>query len=266
MNASYVTARRVAELARLTGDREWSVLLTLGRVRVATVGQLERLHFRDVSRRQARSVLASMAGRRLLARLPRAVGGVRAGSAGYVYVLDVAGQRLSTPAGSRRPARPWPVGTLFLAHSLAVTELLVRLAEAEASGESDVVLRLFRGEPACWRGFASPGGGQVTLKPDAEVVLGLGQYEDRWFVEVDRATESGPTLARKAELYVRYWQTGAEQARTGVFPRVLWIVPDSARQSALTQILERSPAETWQLFAVATEADAVGRLLGGAGL
>ena len=107
----YVThGSGAASSRRHLSDRERAVLGTLHRVRVATVAQLERLHFTDVTRRQARAVLAAMVERRLIARLPRQVGGVRAGSAGYVYVLDVAGQRL-TP--HRRPAvqRPWPVGT-----------------------------------------------------------------------------------------------------------------------------------------------------------
>ena len=191
-----MTAARVRRLAAHLSDRERVVLGSLRRLRVATSGQLERLHFADVTARQARAVLASLVERRLIARLPRAVGGVRAGSAGYVYVLDVAGQRLS-PASGRRIQRPWPVGTPFLAHSLAVTELYVRLIEAERHGRAELRLGEFRTEPACWRSFAAPGAGRVTLKPDAEVTLGLGRFEDRWFIEVDRATESRSTLDRK---------------------------------------------------------------------
>lgn len=265
VNASYVTARRVAELAAQLSDREWSVLGTLRRVRIATSRQLERLHFSDVSARQARASLRGMAGARLLARLPRVVGGVRAGSAGYVYVLDVAGQRLSAPPGGR-VVRPWPVGTPFLAHSLAVTELFVRLVEAQrTAGVPRIGRHDFQGEPACWRSFTGSGGGRELLRPDAHVSLHFGDFEDRWFIEVDRATESRPTLARKAGRYVRYWQTGSEQARAGVFPRVLWIVPDTARQAALVEVLGQTRAEAWPLFAVATQRDAVDRLLSGAG-
>jgi hypothetical protein len=200
---------------------------------------------------------------RLIARLPRPVGGVRAGSAGYVYVLDVAGQRLTT-VGGRRVQRPWPVGTAFLAHSMAVTELFVGLMQAERHGVAEVRLGEFRTEPVCWRSFAGPGGGRETLKPDAEVTLGLGRYEDRWFIEVDRATESRTTLARKLNRYLRYWQSGQEQARTGVFPKVLWSVPDPARLEVLVDEFGRLPVEAWPLFAASTEANAVRRLLAGA--
>jgi hypothetical protein len=258
-----VTTARVQWLAAHLSDRERAVLGSLRRLQVATSAQLERLHFADVTARQARAVLASLVERRLIARLPRQVGGVRAGSAGYIYVLDVAGQRLN-PTGGRRVQRPWPVGTPFLAHTLAVSELYVRLMEAERQGQAALRLGEFHTEPACWRSFAAPSAGRVTLKPDAEVTLGLGRFEDRWFIEVDRATESRSTLDRKLGCYLRYWQSGQEQARTGIFPKVLWIVPDSARVDLLVDGCGRLPVAAWPLFTVATEADAVDRLLAGA--
>ena len=110
----YFTASRLAQLDASLTTRDRAILATLRRVRVATARQLERLHFEGVSVRASRLVLASLAQRRLLARLPRVVGGARAGSGGYVYALDIAGWRLAEPA--QRPARPWPVGTAFLAH------------------------------------------------------------------------------------------------------------------------------------------------------
>lgn len=263
MSTPYITRSRMERLGRHLTDRDWAVLTTVGRVRVATSSQLERLHFHDVTRRQARSVLASLVARRVLARLPRVVGGVRAGSAGFCYVLDVAGQRLMKPTGER-PHRPWAVGTPFLAHSLAITEVLVGLTEAARSSGKAVALRDFRTEPSCWRPYLGPGGGRAVLKPDAEVTLEVGRYEDRWFIEVDRATESRPTLDRKLARYVQYWQTGQEQAAVGVFPRVLWIVPDAARHAVMIDAFARTPVEAWPLFAAATDAEAVSRIVGGA--
>lgn len=262
MSGTYVTRGRIDRLARRLSDRDWAVLHTLARVRLATAFQLERMHFAEVSPRQARSALAALAARRLIARLPRQVGGVRAGSAGYVYVLDVAGQRLVRTSAAR-PHRPWAVGELFLAHSLEVTELLARLTEA-ARVRRDVTLTQFGGEPGCWRPFTGAGGARVVLKPDAEVVLASGRYEDRWFIEVDRATESRTALDRKLWRYLDYWQTGREQAATGVFPRVLWVVPDEARHAVMVDAFGRLPAESWPLFAATTSDDAPQRILGGA--
>ncbi len=258
MSRGYVTSRQVAALAATITPREREIVATVARVRVASGAQLVRLHLGGVSGRQARGVLSSLVARRLLGRLPRRVGGVRAGSAGFVYTLDVAGQRLMAPERTRWQ-RPWPVGSLFLAHSLAVAELYVSLKEAEAAGQ----LRLtdFQAEPASWRSFPGPGGGRVVIKPDARARLRLGRYEDTWMVEVDRATESLPTIRRKCELYIRYWQSGREGE---VFPRVLWLVPDEARRGQLLAVLGRLPAHTWQLFTVATFDEAVGRMVQGA--
>ena len=259
MSAPYLTRSRIERLGRHLSDRDWAVIQTLARVRVATAGQLERLHFIDVSRRQTRSVLASLVARRLLARLPRVVGGVRAGSAGYVYVLDVAGQRLTRSSGGR-VQRPWPIGTPFLAHSLAVTELLVGLTEAARASGGAVRLIDFVAEPGCWRPVA-PG---VVLKPDAEVVIEQGRFEDRWFIELDRATESRTTLDRKLNRYVAHWRTGRLQADIGVYPRVLWIVPDEARHAVLIDAFARQPVEAWALFAAVTVEGAVERITAGA--
>jgi Replication-relaxation len=261
MSRVYVTAWRMAELERSLSDRDRDVIATLGRVRVATGRQLERLHFVDVTRRQMRAVFASLVDRRLVIRLPRTIGGVRAGSSGHVYALDVAGQRLTQP-DRRRPHRPWPIGVAFLAHSLAVSEIFVRLAEAERGGQ--LQLADFVTEPDCWRQFYGPGGARVVLKPDAAVTVQLGRFEDRWFIEVDRGTESRTTITRKCDLYRRYWQSGVEQARTGVFPRVLWLVPDERRRAALVEIIGRQPGEAWTLFAIALFDEGVEGLLRGA--
>jgi Replication-relaxation len=259
MRARYVTTDRVRLLARHLSDREWHVLSTLRTVRVATAAQLEAISFADVSRRQARKTLASMTDRRLIARLPRVVGGVRAGSAGFVYVLDVAGLRL---ASSSRARRPWPVGTPFLAHSLAITALYASVVAEERTGA--VQVQAFRTEPATWRTFLAPGATRVVLKPDAEAILVVGNYEDRWFIEVDRSTESRPTLARKLRRYVDYWQTGREQAATGVFPKVLWIVPDAARHAVLVDEFAKLPVAAWPLFTVAAADETMKRILAGA--
>jgi Replication-relaxation len=239
------------------------VITTLAQVRVASARQLYGLHFQDVTRRRARACLASLTARRLIARLPRVVGGARAGSSGYVFSLDVAGQRLMSPDHAR-PQRPWSVGRAFLDHQLSVTELYARLVQVDRAGQ----LRLanFTTEPACWRRFYGPAGARLVLKPDAAVRLVLGRYEDHWWIEADQGTESSTALARKCDLYRRYWQAGVEQSRIGTYPKVLWLVPDERRHAVLIDVIGRQPAEAWPLFAVALHANAVERLLQGAGL
>lgn len=260
MSRHYLSTKRLAELESTLSPRDWAILATLSRLRLVTGHQLERLYFAGLTKRRAQQALASLVVRGVLVRLSRTVGGVRAGSAGHVYTLGAAGLRLATKSAGRRP-RTWNVGLPFLAHSLAVTELYVRLVEADRAGLLE--LREFAAEPASWRSFSGPYG-RAVLKPDAHLIVRLGEFEDQWFIEVDRGSESTTTLARKCEQYRRYWQTGTEQASTGVFPRVLFLVPDSKRHGLLVDVFGRQPEAAWPLFAVALFDEAVPRIAQGA--
>jgi hypothetical protein len=265
--AGYVTEARLVQLQRQLGKRDRAVVDTLDRVRLATARHIQRLHVGDGTQsanvRRTQALLARLAELRLVLRLDRQVGGVRAGSAGHVYALDVAGQRLASacgPAGGRRLRRPWTPGSAFVAHQLAVTELYVGLREAERSGALELLA--FDAEPLCWRAFTGIGGARAMLKPDAFVRVGLGEYEDAYFVEVDRATQSGPAIARKLAVYRRYFATGREQERFRVFPQVLFLVPAEARRGVLAELLGRQTSEVRELAAVALFADAVAVLAG----
>jgi hypothetical protein len=152
---------------------------------------------------------------------------------------------------------------MFLDHALAVTEVYIQLVLAERDHQLGV--RRFVAEPGAWRTFLGRGGARVTLKPDAYAVVLVDGYEDHWFLEVDRGTESAAALARKFEVYRSYWQSGTEQARhEDLFPRVLWLVPDTARAEVIRQVIRRVPENARGLFEVALLANAVARLKTGA--
>lgn len=257
-----VTEAHVARLADELTARERDIVTTLDNVRVATAKQLQRLHFTDGSpysaARKARRTLGRLTTLRVLARLKRRIGGERSGSAGYVYALDVAGQRLASacgPAGGNRIRRPWTPGLAFISHQLAVTELCVRLTERTRAGGFDLLE--FWAEPMSWRTFTGLGGARTVLKPDAFARVGVGEHEHLCFVEVDRSTQSGPALARKLTVYRRYWQTGREQERWGVFPEVLVLVPDEARKDAVVGVAGSQPSDAWPLFRVGLFGSAV---------
>ncbi len=268
MRREYVTKDRVAALREVLTARDLEVVETLDLIRLATGEQLQRLHFPNgtgTQPRKARRTLKRLVDRRVLTRLSRTIGGARSGSSGYVYALDVAGQRLASgsgPAGGRRKRRPWTPGAAFVAHQAAVTELYVRLREAERDGALDLIE--FWAEPLCWRRFTGRGGARVTLKPDAFVRIGTGDLEHLAFAEVDQDTHSVPAIGRKLAVYRRYFQTGREQERFGVFPRVVFLVPSEKRKEALVDLLGRQPAEHWPLFGVTLFDDALTVLSGGA--
>jgi hypothetical protein len=212
--------------------------------------QIERLHFTVeqhatalTAARTCRRVLERLVSDRLLVRLDRRVGGVRAGSASFVYGLGPVGQRVLGLDGPRRRFRE-PTAT-FVAHTLAISELVVMLTLGDRRGEFELLE--LEAEPICWRPL-----GSQQLRPDLFVSLGAGDYEYRYFIEVDLGTESLPRLIAKCQTYDAYYRTGAEQQKHGIFPRVLWIMHDEQRAARLRDAIERSRALSPEFFVVTT--------------
>lgn len=266
--ATRTTPGRLALLAAETRPRDWAVLGSVARLRLVCTRQLERLHFTGstplANARSCRRHLARLRDQGLLVRLDRRIGGVRAGSAGYLWSLGAAGQHLLTrrgPAGGRQVRRPWTPSAPFVAHRLAVSELYVCLVEAQRAGGGELIR--YQAEPDCWRCFTGSGGQAATLKPDAHVVTASGDYEHAWFIEVDLATESPAVLRRKCRTYLTYWRSGREQARTGLFPLVVFVVPDAAWASVVGAVWKPLASSDQALFRVTTSQTAAGQLLRG---
>lgn len=263
-----VSARALVELADTMPERERQVVETVGRFKLLTGSQLGRLFFMDIARaasrgRAIRREIATLAEQHVLYPLPRRVGGVRAGSAGQVVALGPIGKRLNAywqGEGFVRVRAVHEPGSLFARHTLAIAEQYVRLVEADRAGSGELLS--FDAEPACWRTYAGPHSGSSTLKPDAFVRLGVGEFEQRSFLEVDLGSEGRGALTRQCRAYLAYFQSGQEQALAGVFPRVVWITTSAARVRLLVEVCSSLPAEYWQLFVVGTPQRAVELLRG----
>jgi hypothetical protein len=255
MSRSYVTAARVSEIEQRLTPLDQQLLADVARLNVVTAGQLRRLHYADsdTGRRYARRDLQRLVEWRVLARLDRRIGGIRAGSEGFAMTLDVIGQRLRYPQ-RRRYRPPWTPQPTHLLHAVAVSELYVQLC-------TDTTLSVeFVAEPACWRQSA----GSLVLKPDAYVEITTDEFRDAYFIEIDRATESMTRIAEKlTKGYVRHWQTGREQEANGVFPLVVWVTPNEARASQIRGVIGRLGADHRQLFVVTTVDAAAPQLTNG---
>jgi Replication-relaxation len=243
------------QLAQLV-ERDLAVVKRVSDLRFVAGSQLTRLCFADTedadaSGRAARRALLRLTRLGQMERLPRQVGGVRSGSAGFVYHLGIGGQRLAVERGwqpERRGRRSLTPGTLFVRHALQVAELHTLLVESDRSRR--VELLELAGEPTCWRSSSGVSGHAETLKPDSFVRLGLGPYEDSYFIEVDRGTEGSQTIVRQLASYITYFESGSEQQSRGVFPRVLWLAPDSKRVAAIENSVVRLPRADRELFRV----------------
>jgi len=253
-------AGRARTVHRRLGERDLAILRTLATFRLMTGRQLQRLHVTNkapvTAARRMRAVLRRLSELRVLVRLERRIGGVQAGSEGMVYGLSGLGcavLALDGPAGHRLK----PVGSAKMAfqdHVLAVAELYVQLRERHLAGPAELIT--FEAEPACWRTHAGRGGERAVLKPDAHLVLGVGDYEQAAFIELDTGSESLPTVSRKCRRYLDYWQAGQEQQAYGVFPRVWWLVPTERRRDGIAGVIGRLPADERALFTVALTTDA----------
>jgi hypothetical protein len=251
-----LSPRQLAVIEGQLSQRDHEALAAVSRFRVMSGRQLQELLWGEVSPsargRVARRGLARLVRLGVLEPLARRVGGERAGSASTTFAVGRAGQYLLK--SGRRVRAAYTPGARFLAHTLAVAQLYVDLRRSSAE------LEIFEPEPECWRPYIVGFGARQVCKPDAFLKLAIGDYEFSWFIEQDMATESLPTVKAKAAQYHAYFRSGTEQAKRGVFPRVLWIVPDASRAETLSETLTQLPAAAHRLFAVAITADAL-RLL-----
>jgi hypothetical protein len=260
-SASHRRSRRISRyhleaIERSLTPRDRLIISFVAEARLATGSQLYRRFFTNsADGRSARRALARLAEWRILDRLPRQVGGVRAGSDAFVYCLGPAGARL-LPAGTRRMEAP---GDRYIAHTLAITEVLVQLREAHHIGLLEVLER--QTEPTCWRTYIGPMGARQILKPDLFLRLGVGALEDRHFIEIDMATEASGTLLTKARRYLAHYRTADEQRQHGVYPRVIWAARDGHRVEQIRDVLDRLPSIAKDLFLVCTQEDLLAQLV-----
>jgi Replication-relaxation len=261
----YASARGVAQTRERLSERDLAIIKRVAELRLMSARQIQALHFPDAEHdneqaatRARQRVLARLIRERLLIRLDRRIGGVRAGSAGLVLALGPIGQRVLAIDSPRR--RSYEPTLRFVDHTLAVSQLVVDVSVASRHGLLDVLE--CQAEPRCWREFSGMGGRRL-LRPDAFLALGSGRYELRWFIEVDRSSESLPVIVRKCRLYADYYQSGKEQtAHGGVFPRVCWIAPDELRAERLRHAIARDRTLPEGLFVVTTAAGALDILRG----
>jgi protein involved in plasmid replication-relaxation len=253
MTGRYLTAARLRDLEQQLSGHDLAVLKSVSDLRFMTGAQLARLHFdgdKSSRARAARRALLRLSRSECLSRLSRVVGGVRAGSSGFVYALGIAGQKIAMDYGwqpKRRGRRSRAPGTLFLRHCLDIAELHVLLGEADRARRLELLE--LAAEPACHRDFAGLGS-QRILKPDSFLRFALRDYEWSWFIEVDRATEGSRAVERKLRDYLAFEASGVEQEQRGVFPKVLWTVPDDNRAAVIEGEIQQLPKGGRELFAV----------------
>ncbi len=260
----YLTASRLDHIASELTEHDWSLLNFLATCRLATSRQLVRRFWTDdpkaepAKARAGARALKRLSSWRVLDPLPgRARGGVRGGSSTLIYAVGVGGARLLAQRGLRL-RRVGSPGARYVNHIITCTGVVVDLYAAHERGELELIE--VQQEPACHRVFLGAWGARLSLKPDLFVRLGVGALEDRWFVEADLGTEHAGTLLAKAERYLAHYRSGSEQSAHGVYPKVVWAVPEARRAVQIEAVLRRLPDEAGRMFTVCLLDELVARL------
>ena len=247
---------RISELQRQLTERDLRVLRSLETFRLLATGQIRRLHFTDhlsdnSATRTAVRVLGRLEGHGLVSRLSRRIGGIDKGSSATIWQLGATGERLlralSGDPHRRRFVEP---SEPFVQHTLAIADLAVSTVEAAKTSLFEILT--LETEPDCWRSYTGASGSVHWLKPDLFLVTANTDYEAHAFVEIDRDTEHLTAIIRKCVAYQRYWRTGIEQARTDLFPAVVWVVPSARRADRIRAAIRSESALTAELFHVVT--------------
>lgn len=243
-------------------DLDLAIIATVARFGLMTTNHLAALFFpsppfsqltfnRATYARRVQKHLRRLVTLNLIGRLDRRVGGVRAGSSGYIYGLAAAGHRLLELPG--RPRKLYEPLSPHIDHTLCVTDLYTRLTVAHRQGQLTVLDH--KTEPECW----TEAMGQ-WLKPDAYIrVQAADGRRYRWYLELDRGGPRGAQSERriqaKLDQYRLFWER--QLLDDPVFPRVLFVAVHDHRTVQLQATVDRQPEESRGLYAVATFADAV---------
>lgn len=260
-----LTSTALGDIERSLSQRDRLIIQTADKLGLVTGEQLRQLHFADSvsiasSRRTAQHTLRRMTATEVLHRLDRRIGGVRSGSAGFVYALGRAGQRLVRhwrEAPNQRSRRTTEPGGPFVMHRVACAQLYVDLRVAESVGK--LQLDAYLGEPDCWRKRVGPFGQPLTLKPDAYIEASVGDRRLYWFAEVDLGTETMTVIARKGRAYLDHYRSGAERE---VMPRVIWLAPSDKRREQIVTTLHGLGEPSDQLHVVSLSEQAIQTMKG----
>ena len=231
------------QLLKLIREHRFLTTHQLVRLTIAEYGSLRS------AKRQTLRHLWTLRDRHFVTRLERRIGGWQGGSTVTIWTLTTKGLRHLT--GSRSRLRPHHYSTTFLEHTLAVAETNILLTELSVQ-HSELQVEVIN-EPECWRRYLNEHGVTTTLKPDLSVTVTSPEYVDRYFLEVDRATENPGRVIGKCWQYIQHRRSGTEQKRTGgIYPLVVWVVPNEKRKAQLVRAMDSEPKLQRELFIVVT--------------
>lgn len=227
-------------------DRDRQILVTVARFGQASPANIREIHFHELaSLTPMRRTLSRMVQNKLLRRVERRmVGGSGAGSGQYVYALGSVGWRLMQREGRYSPSR------VVNYHTLAIIDAYTEIKRLENEGRLQI--DAYEAEPDSWRNIKG-----ADLRPDLYVKVSE-QFRARsisLWVEVDLGTERPRQIKEKLAGYWHAYQH-ADDSDLTVYPSVVFLAPDDARERELRHIInEGKNEEAKKLFITSTIGD-----------
>lgn len=266
-----MNAQSSRQIGQRLSERDEAILESLEKYRLLDTRMIQRLHFHDHHSELAAARATGRTMQRLrsvgvVSALERRVGGVRRGSASFVWQLAATGERyLRAIRGQAHRRRFLEPGLTFVSHTLAVNDVAVRLVVANRTQPTFTIEELVT-EPANWHSYLGTGGETRWLKPDLHLIAGHqdadGEYEAHSFLEVDLGTEHVPRIQAKCQMYATYWSTGIYQAEHGLFPEVIWINDDLRRRATLRAAIAATRGLPTDLFRVTSTTEYLAGITG----
>lgn len=252
------TLKEIMQLAENLDSRDYEILSLLAKSKVLFSSQIRTLFFNNSKTessgiRITNRIMKRLENEGLVATYERRISGRRIGAVSNIWHLTEQGYRLLAIKNGDDPSKRTRViepTYNHMSHRLSVAEVYVQVVDICRKHENLSVSHV-QFEPDSWRDY-HPSNNMVRLKPDLFLATKSDGYEYSYFIELDLATEQVRDIIKKCDRYHAYLLTNKEQEANGVFPLVLWIVPDEKRKQALVNAISKEYASRYHIFLVIT--------------
>lgn len=243
-----ISDQQLAAIDLALTDRDKQILAIIREAKYLLTGQLQRL-FSLSSRGYTTRLLRKLKDYGLINALPPKHVAERTEC---IWYLTEAGERLFNLGKEKPRVRKVVERNTFtyLRHIIAVAEVYVQVIELTRK-DPEITLARHQFEPTCWR-FYNHHDKDITLKPDLMLVTNLDDFEDKWFIEMDLNTEDIHVIMEKCKRYHQYYATGIEHKKHGIFPMVVWIVPNARRRKLIEENIRSTFMDKQKIFIVIT--------------
>ena len=253
-----MTDLRLGEIDLQLTRGDYEVLKMLRRFHFMRTDQIKRIFmsWKECSERGKLSATTRLLHRlekhKLIYHLPRRNRPMRGGTYGLVWHLTENGVRIlrlreGTTGQRFRPHEPTDK---FLTHTLAVVETFVVYVETVRAHKNMEPIA-FEVEREAMREFKIDGK-KTSIRPDMFICVKIDGPRYFMYIEVDLGTEGAAEIAAKCKRYIDYHRIGKAKEEHGVFPLVLWVVPDEARKEWIRKTVSKATKGWTRIHSVVT--------------